>query len=114
MTNTYMLGGDNPAEEIVAGIKRGLYATNFGGGQGRHHERQVRVLGQRGLLGRERQGIQYPVKGATIIGNGPGRADAREHDRQRHGAWTPAWASAARTARACRWAWASRRCASTG
>src|ERR1700710_536468 len=33
MTNTYMLGGDTPREEIVAGLKRGLYATNFGGGQ---------------------------------------------------------------------------------
>ncbi|MEN9543334.1 MAG: metalloprotease TldD, partial [Pseudomonadota bacterium] len=33
MTNTYMLAGNKPREEIVASIKRGLYATNFGGGQ---------------------------------------------------------------------------------
>ena len=33
MTNTYMLGGDKAPEEIVASIKKGLYATNFGGGQ---------------------------------------------------------------------------------
>src|SRR5205085_2291697 len=33
MTNTYMLGGDRSAEEIVASIEKGLYATNFGGGQ---------------------------------------------------------------------------------
>jgi TldD protein len=33
MTNTYMLGGDKDPQEIVASIKKGLYATNFGGGQ---------------------------------------------------------------------------------
>ncbi|MEY3513058.1 MAG: hypothetical protein RL420_81, partial [Pseudomonadota bacterium] len=33
MTNTYMLGGDKSPEEIVASLKKGLYATNFGGGQ---------------------------------------------------------------------------------
>ncbi|MCP6313279.1 metallopeptidase TldD-related protein, partial [Klebsiella pneumoniae] len=33
MTNTYMLGGQDDPKEIVASIKKGLYATNFGGGQ---------------------------------------------------------------------------------
>ena len=33
MTNTYMLGGDYPAEEILASVKDGLYAVSFGGGQ---------------------------------------------------------------------------------
>jgi TldD protein len=70
MTNTYMLGGDKTSEEIVAGLKRGLYATNFGGGQ-------VDITSGRFVFSAseafwvENGKIQYPVKGATIIGNGP-------------------------------------------
>ncbi len=55
MTNTYMLNGDDMPEDIIKSVKRGLYAVNFGGGSGRHHQRQVRLLRQRGLPHRGRQ-----------------------------------------------------------
>jgi TldD protein len=70
-------------QEIVASIKKGLYATNFGGGQVDITSRQVRVLGQRGLLGRERQD-PVPGQGRDHRRQRPGRADPRHHDRQRH------------------------------
>ena len=70
MTNTYMLGGDKTPEEIVASIKKGLYATNFGGGQvditsGKY------VFSASQAYWVENGRIQYPVKGATLVGNGP-------------------------------------------
>ncbi|MBK9136755.1 MAG: metalloprotease TldD [Betaproteobacteria bacterium] len=70
MTNTYMLGGQADPKEIVASIKRGLYATNFGGGQ-------VDITSGKFVFSAseawwvENGKVQYPVKGATIIGNGP-------------------------------------------
>ncbi len=70
MTNTYMLAGDRTRDEIVASIRKGLYATNFGGGQ-------VDITSGRFVFSAseafwvENGRIQYPVKGATIIGNGP-------------------------------------------
>ena len=70
MTNTYMLGGDRDPAEIVAGLKRGLYATNFGGGQ-------VDITSGRFVFSAseawwvEDGKLQYPVKGATLVGNGP-------------------------------------------
>jgi TldD protein len=70
MTNTYMLGGDRDPAEIIASMKRGLYATNFGGGQ-------VDITSGRFVFSAseafwvENGKILYPVKGATIIGNGP-------------------------------------------
>jgi TldD protein len=70
MTNTYMLGGDTDPAEILAGLKRGIYATNFGGGQ-------VDITSGRFVFSAseafwvENGKIQYPVKGATLIGNGP-------------------------------------------
>ncbi|MDB5820627.1 MAG: tldD, partial [Rhizobacter sp.] len=70
MTNTYMLGGDKPAEEIVASLKRGLYATNFGGGQVDITSGKF-VFSASEAFWVEDGKIQYPVKGATIIGNGP-------------------------------------------
>ena len=70
MTNTYMLGGDKTAEEIVAGLKRGLYATNFGGGQVDITSGKF-VFSASEAYWVENGKIQYPVKGATIIGNGP-------------------------------------------
>ena len=70
MTNTYMLAGPHDPEEIIASVKRGLYCRELRRRPGRHHLRQVRVLGERGLPDRERQG-HAPVKGATLIGNGP-------------------------------------------
>jgi len=70
MTNTYMLGGDKTKEEIVAGLKRGLYATNFGGGQVDITSGKF-VFSANEAFWVENGKIQYPVKGATIIGNGP-------------------------------------------
>ena len=70
MTNTYMLGGDKSKDEIVASIKKGLYATNFGGGQVDITSGKF-VFSASEAYWVENGKIQYPVKGATIIGNGP-------------------------------------------
>ncbi len=70
MTNTYMLGGDKNPEEIVASIKRGLYATNFGGGQVDITSGKF-VFSASEAFWVENGKIQYPVKGATIVGSGP-------------------------------------------
>ena len=70
MTNTYMLAGDKDPQEIVAGIKRGLYATNFGGGQVDITSGKF-VFSASEAFWVEKGKILYPVKGATIVGNGP-------------------------------------------
>jgi len=70
MTNTYMLGGQQTKEEIVASIERGLYATNFGGGQVDITSGKF-VFSASEAFWVENGKVQYPVKGATIIGNGP-------------------------------------------
>ena len=70
MTNTYMLAGDKDPEEIIASVKKRPLCGQFRRRPGGHHQRQVRVLGLRSLHDRRRQG-HYPVKGATLIGNGP-------------------------------------------
>lgn len=70
MTNTYMLGGKQTQEEIIAGLKRGLYATNFGGGQVDITSGKF-VFSASEAFWIENGKIQYPVKGATLIGNGP-------------------------------------------
>jgi TldD protein len=70
MTNTYMLAGDRVPEEIVASIKKGLYATNFGGGQVDITSGKF-VFSASEAFWVENGKIQYPVKGATIVGNGP-------------------------------------------
>ena len=70
MTNTYMLNGDKTKEEVVASIKRGLYATNFGGGQVDITSGKF-VFSASEAFWVEDGKILYPVKGATIIGNGP-------------------------------------------
>jgi len=65
-----MLGGDRAPQEILAGLKRGLYATNFGGGQ-------VDITSGKFVFScteayRIRNGrIAEPIKGATLIGDGP-------------------------------------------
>ena len=71
MTNTYMLGGDKDPKEIVAGMKRGLYATNFGGGQVDITSGKFVFSAPARRSGSRTGRIQYPVKGATIVGNGP-------------------------------------------
>ncbi|GAA4352325.1 metalloprotease TldD [Variovorax defluvii] len=70
MTNTYMLGGDKEPAEIVASIKKGLYATNFGGGQVDITSGKF-VFSASEAYWVENGKIQYPVKGATLVGNGP-------------------------------------------
>jgi len=70
MTNTYMLGGDKSPEEIVASLKKGLYATNFGGGQVDITSGKF-VFSASQAYWVENGKIQYPVKGATLVGNGP-------------------------------------------
>jgi TldD protein len=70
MTNTYMLAGDKAPEEIVASIKKGLYATNFGGGQVDITSGKF-VFSASQAYWVENGKIQYPVKGATLVGNGP-------------------------------------------
>ncbi len=70
MTNTYMLGGDKSPDEIVASIRKGLYATNFGGGQVDITSGKF-VFSASEAFWVENGKIQYPVKGATIVGNGP-------------------------------------------
>jgi len=70
MTNTYMLGGDKSPEEIVASIQKGLYATNFAGGQVDITSGKF-VFSASQAYWVENGKIQYPVKGATLIGSGP-------------------------------------------
>ena len=70
MTNTYMLGGDKDPQEIVKSIKKGLYAVNFGGGQVDITSGKF-VFSASEAYWVENGKILYPVKGATIVGNGP-------------------------------------------
>ena len=70
MTNTYMLGGDKEPEEIVKSIKKGLYAVNFGGGQVDITSGKF-VFSASEAYWVENGKVLYPVKGATIVGNGP-------------------------------------------
>jgi TldD protein len=75
MTNTFMLGGDRDPREIVASVKRGLYAVNFGGGEVDITNGKF-VFSASEAYWIEDGRVQYPVKGATLIGNGP---DALKH-----------------------------------
>jgi len=70
MTNTVMLNGDRAPEEIIASVDDGLYAVNFGGGQ-------VDITSGKFVFSAveawkiEKGKLAYPVRGATLIGNGP-------------------------------------------
>ncbi len=70
MTNTYMLGGDKTPEEIIASVKKGIYAVSFGGGQ-------VDITSGKFVFGCteayliENGKVGAPIKGAMLIGNGP-------------------------------------------
>jgi TldD protein len=70
MTNTVMLNGTAEPEEIIGSIKRGLYAANFGGGQVDITSGKF-VFSASEAYWVEDGKILYPVKGATLIGNGP-------------------------------------------
>jgi len=70
MTNTYMLAGDKDPAEIIASVENGLYAVNFGGGQvDITNGKFVFSASEAYMI--ENGKITYPVKGATLIGNGP-------------------------------------------
>jgi TldD protein len=70
MTNTFMLAGKESPEEIIGSLDRGLYAANFGGGQVDITSGKF-VFTASEAYWVEKGKIQFPVKGATIIGNGP-------------------------------------------
>lgn len=70
MTNTYMLGGTHEHEEIIASVEKGIYASQFGGGQvDITNGKFVFSASQAWLI--ENGKLTSPIKGATIIGNGP-------------------------------------------
>jgi TldD protein len=70
MTNTYMLSGRHDPQEIIASVDRGLYAVNFGGGQvDITNGKFVFSASEAYLI--ENGKVTRPVKGATLIGNGP-------------------------------------------
>ena len=70
MTNTYMLGGSHTPEEIIASVKNGIYAVQFGGGQVDITSGKF-VFSCTEAYRLENGKIGAPIKGATLIGNGP-------------------------------------------
>lgn len=70
MTNTYMLAGQYAPEEIIRSVKRGLYAANFSGGQVDITSGQFVFTASEAWLIEDGK-VTRPVKGATLIGNGP-------------------------------------------
>lgn len=70
MTNTYMLSGSSAPEEIIASVKKGIYAVNFGGGQVDITSGKFVFSASEAYLIEDGK-ITVPVKGATLIGNGP-------------------------------------------
>ena len=70
MTNTIMLGGDAAPEDMIKSVKRGLYAVNFGGGQVDITSGKFVFSAAEAYLIEDGK-VTAPVKGATLIGNGP-------------------------------------------
>ena len=70
MTNTYMLAGPHDPEEIIRSVKKGLYARNFGGGQVDITSGKFVFSASEAYLIENGQ-LTRPIKGATLIGNGP-------------------------------------------
>ncbi|MCO4890443.1 metalloprotease TldD [Cupriavidus sp. WGtm5] len=70
MTNTYMLNGNKDPQEIIASVKKGLYAVNFGGGQVDITNGKFVFSASEAYMIEDGK-ITYPVKGATLVGNGP-------------------------------------------
>lgn len=70
MTNTYMLAGQHHPEDIIRSVERGLYAVNFSGGQVDITSGQFVFSASEAYL-IEHGKVTRPVKGATLIGNGP-------------------------------------------
>jgi TldD protein len=70
MTNTVMLGGTSSPDEMIRSVKRGLYAVNFGGGQVDITSGKFVFSASEAYLIEDGK-VTAPVKGATLIGNGP-------------------------------------------
>jgi TldD protein len=70
MTNTYMLAGPHDPQEIIRSVKKGLYAVNFGGGQVDITSGKFVFSASEAYLIEDGK-VTAPVKGATLIGNGP-------------------------------------------
>ncbi|WP_407644832.1 metalloprotease TldD [Flocculibacter collagenilyticus] len=70
MTNTYMLAGKHERDEIIASVEKGIYAPNFGGGQVDITSGKFVFSASEAYL-IEKGKITRPIKGATLIGNGP-------------------------------------------
>jgi TldD protein len=70
MTNTFMLSGESTPEEIIKSVKNGLYAVSFGGGQVDITNGKFVFSASEAYLIEDGQ-VTRPVKGATLIGNGP-------------------------------------------
>ncbi len=70
MTNTFMLGGNADPAEIIRSVKKGLYAVNFGGGQVDITSGKFVFSASESYLIEDGR-VTVPVKGATLIGNGP-------------------------------------------
>src|SRR5216683_3138522 len=70
MTNTFMLAGQDEPEEIIRSVSRGLYAVNFGGGQVDITSGKFVFSASEAYLIEDGR-VTRPVKGATLIGNGP-------------------------------------------
>jgi TldD protein len=70
MTNTYMLAGEHEPQEIIRSVDKGLYAVNFGGGQVDITSGKFVFTASEAYL-IEKGRVTRPVKGATLIGNGP-------------------------------------------
>jgi TldD protein len=70
MTNTYMLAGPHDPQEMIRSVKRGLYAVNFGGGQVDITSGKYVFSATEAYLIEDGK-VTAPVKGATLIGNGP-------------------------------------------
>ena len=70
MTNTYMLNGGRDPQEIIASVKNGLYAVNFAGGQVDITSGKFVFSASEAYMIEDGK-VTYPVRGATLIGNGP-------------------------------------------
>ena len=70
MTNTYMMSGEDDPQDIIRSVKRGLYAVNFGGGQVDITNGKFVFSASEAYMIEDGK-ITAPVKGATLIGNGP-------------------------------------------
>ena len=70
MTNTYMLNGEDDPTDILRSVKRGLYAVNFGGGQVDITNGKFVFTASEAYLIEDGK-VTAPVKGATLVGNGP-------------------------------------------